>query len=93
MRETLLQRTLRLRALREAAGRVAAPSPNYPALGLQSELRFGKHEGETVEAVLATDPGWIRWAIENIRGFAVDADVEEELRFLDDPRRPAERDC
>lgn len=90
MKETLLQRTLRLRALREEAAPSPVRAPEYPAYGMSDELRFGKYKFETVEWVLRADPGWLRWALENVRGFAVTDEVEEELRMLDDPRRPKE---
>lgn len=93
MKETLLQRTLRLRALRLRALREkAAPRPepaaDYPTYRMDDELLFGKYKFETVEWVLRADPGWLRWALENVRGFAVTDEVEEELRMLGDPRRP-----
>lgn len=34
-------------------------------LELQHELPFGKYEGHTVEEVIAEDPSYINWAIEN----------------------------
>lgn len=87
-KETLLQRTLRLRALREKAAPQPEPTPDYPTYGIEDELLFGKYKFETVEWVLRADPGWLRWALENVRGFVVTDEVEEELRMLDDPRRP-----
>lgn len=91
--ETIEQRTARLRALRLAAEtrRPREEGPSYPVYGMRDELRFGRRKGEVIEDVLESDPGWIRWALENVRGFAVDETVEEELRYLDDPRRSVER--
>lgn len=97
--ETSDQKIARLRALREARDHQRPNSrandrgkqPDYPVYCMSDELRFGKHRGETVESILESDPGWIRWALENVSGFAVDPDVEDELHFLDDPRRPIDR--
>jgi len=43
--------------------------------GLQDELDFGKHKGETVEEVVHSDFAWIKWAIVNSDHFL--CDVEE----------------
>jgi 3'-phosphoadenosine 5'-phosphosulfate sulfotransferase len=100
-KETLDQKTARLRALRlereaqKSNLRTSKPSLTdlYPVYDLDSMLKFGKHAGEIVEDVLETDPGWLQWALENIKEFVVTDAVEEELRALGDPRRPVERDC
>lgn len=88
--ETEEQKIARLRALREArdAKKPNPIAPDYPILGMRDELPFGKHRGSAVEDVLERDPGWLRWALENVRGFIVTDEVEDELRSLDDPRRP-----
>lgn len=90
--ETLAEKTARLRALRLAAGarhpRSDPPRPTRPVYGLEDELPFGKHRGETVAYVLEADPGWLRWALECVADFELGEDVLDELRLLDDPRRP-----
>jgi len=94
LRKTIEQKTARLRAarLQAQAGSQKPREPDYPEYGMGDELRFGKHAGETVEDVLETDPGWIRWALENVREFGVGDDVLDELRLLDDHRRSVRRD-
>lgn len=86
--ETLAEKSARLRALRLASKPLEKRQYNfYPVYGMQDELRFGKHKGETIKFVLNTDLPWIIWALETIN-FIITPEVEDELRFLEDPRRP-----
>jgi hypothetical protein len=89
-KETEVQKISRLRALRLArdASKPKAIAPDYPILGISDALPFGKHKGESLVDVLESDPGWLRWALENIKGFVITDEVEDELKSLDDPRSP-----
>jgi hypothetical protein len=105
-RETPIQRkerekTERLRAARlakEAEDRANRkpeyrPRPHDRLFGMQDEVSFGeKHRGRTIEEVLDTDHEWVRWAIDSIEWFMVTDEVEEELKMLEDPRRPIARE-
>jgi len=87
-KETLLEKVLRLRRLREENARQPPPMSRSVFLRMTDELEFGKHKGATVEKMLEVDPGWIRWAVENIPGLELADDVWVELRYQEDPRRP-----
>lgn len=39
-------------------------------------LRFGKHRGSTIDAVIADDPGWVEWAWDTIANW-IDLRVRE----------------
>lgn len=45
------------------------PAPAEPKPIVRSEVRFpfGKHKGETVQDIFSHDPGYIRWAKENLQ--------------------------
>lgn len=65
--ETTAEKTARLKAARIARdGQQAKETPikNRRFLGLDDELSFGKHIGETVADVINDDPNWLRWAID-----------------------------
>ena len=34
---------------------------------------------KTIGDVLDEDPGWLRWAILNVKGFTVSSEIEEEV--------------
>jgi len=90
--ETQDQKIARLRAARLEAEKRRPPvlTGYYPVLGMRDELKFGKFTGQTIEEVLSTKRGeeWVRWALSNLKNFEVNEEVEDELRFLEDPRRP-----
>lgn len=41
-------------------------------------IKFGKHKGETIRSVIAADPGYIKWAIENT-SFRLNSDETRRL--------------
>lgn len=92
--ETQDQKIARLRAARLEAEKhrrtISTLTGYYPILSMQDELQFGKYAGQTIEDVLSTKRGeeWLRWALSNLKNFEVDQEVEDELRYLEDPRRP-----
>ena len=47
---------------------------------LDTKLGFGKYLGETMEAVIRLDPGYVKWAVEKIEGLTLSADA---LALLD----------
>lgn len=54
---------------------------------LDTILDFGKHRGKTVEDVLADDPGWLLWALENAERFEVDVLVHDTIVMASRARR------
>ena len=92
-KETIQQKTARLRAqrLERDAKAPAARDREYPVLGLDDCLPFGKHRGELVRDVVELDPNWLIWALENISTFEVSDEVMTELDIIKDPRRPVDR--
>lgn len=50
----------------------------YPPIGLDDSLRFGKHKGKPLWEVMDDDPGWVRWAMENA-GLLLDNEAFKEL--------------
>jgi hypothetical protein len=91
--ETTEQRIARQRAMRlkRDANKPKEPEREYPVYGLKDRLRFGKFKDKTIEEVFESEDGrgWIIWALENVKGFTLDKDAEEELRYHQDPRRPS----
>lgn len=47
-----------------------------------TKLWFGKHQGETVEDVLVTDPTYLDWCLDEVEGFAekVGEDLQSTMR-------------
>lgn len=81
-KETEAEKIARLRALREArsAGKPKLIARDYPPLGPDDEMPFGKYRGDPVSHVLEVEPNYLRWLLENKPGFSVTEEVEEELR-------------
>lgn len=48
-------------------------------LSLQSVLQFGKYKGETVEDIIADNPKYLAWAMDNVNGFELNAEAQREL--------------
>lgn len=46
---------------------------------LDTPLGFGKYAGERMEAIVRLDPGYVRWALDNIEGLVVGDGVIELL--------------
>lgn len=44
------------------------PKPLTP----DDRLRFGRHRGEELWAVIREDPAYVAWCIENVEGFELD---------------------
>ena len=59
-------------------------------LSLNSTMTFGKYEGKTVEQIIAQQPSYIEWVIENINYVAFDDDVVSKL-LLSEPLADANR--
>ena len=92
-KETEAEKTARLRALRlerEALYKKTERTSDYPVLDLdlESEMPFGKHKGKLLSTVIEDDPGWLIWALENIKDFEISAKAEAELDLVQDVRRP-----
>ncbi len=88
--ETLLEKSMRLRAARLARDGAQSKreiAPRWQPFGLEDELPFGKHQGSTVQEVVDTDVDWLIWAIDNIKDFCLTSDAEFEVLADDDPRR------
>lgn len=47
-----------------------------------TKLWFGRHQGETVEDVLVTDPTYLDWCLDEVEGFAekVGEDLQSTIR-------------
>ena len=87
--ETLLQKTQRLKALREAA----RPKSNISAVSVQlydlnTKFKHGKHEGKMIEDVIESDPSYITYALENWKGFELTAAAELAYQERLDVRAP-----
>lgn len=46
---------------------------------LDIAMQFGKHKGRSVEDVLADDPQYLLWALENVDSFEVDAALQDAI--------------
>lgn len=49
-------------------------------VGLDDEMKFGDYANLTVRQVLEKDPGYLRWAIANVRGLYVMEEVTAALK-------------
>lgn len=101
-KETEAEKTLRLRALRlareaekppagrKAAGTALAKGRAARVWSLKDELTFGKYQGKTIAEVLDNDQGrgWVKFALEEIKGFELDDFAQLEFDSYDDPRSP-----
>lgn len=48
-------------------------------LGMDDALAFGKHKDKFIWEVIEKDPGWLKWAIANIKDFEIDNEAYEAL--------------
>lgn len=59
-------------------------------------LDFGKHKGSTVSDVLAKDPEYLNWCLDNVDYFKVDndiyLDIREEARMAEEARHEEDFD-
>jgi ribosomal protein L11 methylase PrmA len=46
---------------------------------METPLQFGKFKGQTIEHVLAVKPSYIRWALNTVKMFEVDEQVQKAL--------------
>jgi hypothetical protein len=70
--------------------RRADAGPGERVWSLNDELTFGRYQGSTLRQVLEEEGGrgWVKWALESVRGFELDKDAQAELDAGDDPRAP-----
>ena len=47
---------------------------------LDDEFKFGKYQGSTFRKVLQSDPGYIRWCLENLTHFKLSSDLIDIIR-------------
>lgn len=83
----------RIRRQREARLAREAQQPrreerSYPVIGLDDEVPFGKHSGKLLRDVIDDDPGWVVWAIEEIKTFEISDPATDLLELSQDVRRP-----
>lgn len=45
---------------------------------------YGKYRGESLEEVIALDPHYVRWCIDEIAGFRLDATARVELEVAEE---------
>jgi hypothetical protein len=57
------------------------------AYDLDTPLRFGKHKGRTVEDVMAEDPYYLFWCLENVESFEVDDALQDAITRAAKSRR------
>ena len=66
-------------------------STNATIFGQDDKMTFGKYKGQLVRDVLSDNPGYLRWANENIEWFQLDEEVArlvgEALDFQDRLRK------
>ena len=55
------------------------PERSYPVVGLDDEMRFGKHKGKTLRDVIDEDPKWVEWAMSGIKTFEITDDALDHL--------------
>lgn len=48
-------------------------------LGLDDDIIFGKHKGQSVSEVILSDPSWLVWALDEIDDFVLSDEAEHEL--------------
>jgi Exodeoxyribonuclease X-like C-terminal len=78
----------RLRAARLSRP-VPVPTPGaVRTLGLEDELKFGKHKGETLLEVMDSDLSYVTWMMETLTDFVLSDEAEREYHSRLDPRRP-----
>ena len=65
-------------AAKPAAKTTPKPAAGAAAAAAKVELRFGKHQGKTLGAVLADDPSYLEWLANNAR----DADLRATVGLL-----------
>lgn len=53
-------------------------------LSLDWIVTIGKHKGETLEDVINSDPGWVRWASHEIAWFNLDNKASRLLELQPD---------
>ncbi len=93
-KETLEEKTARLKALRLAHKPKYSPPPAESRASkvwyLSDELTFGQYSGLKISEVLDSERGysWVKWALENVKGFELAKDAQQEFDSYDDPRRP-----
>ena len=63
-----------------------AVKSNY--YGLDTALRFGKYNGETVETIIRFDPSYIEWCLKNIEGMHLSEEALDLLVSIFAGRRP-----
>lgn len=44
-----------------------------------NKVGFGKYRDLTIEDLIAQDPGYVRWALRDCRGFAISAELRAEI--------------
>ena len=84
----VVQRSERAAHNGNVVGSNPARRTNFPILGLDDELPFGKHLGKPLREVIEQDPGWIEWAMDHIVTFEISKEAEDELAVVRDVRRP-----
>ena len=48
-------------------------------------LYFGKYKGSRIDDILETDPEYLAWCVENVKGFCLDDEiVDQVLGFIED---------
>ncbi len=93
-KETEAEKTARLRKLRLEVESKRKPQKKSVFLHkMDTELIFGKFKGSTIDEVLESKggPQWIQWAIDTIDSFEVDDEVIKFIHYLNDPRKPIDR--
>lgn len=53
--------------------------PKYKYKKLSEKIEFGQHEGLTIEELLDKEPGYFTWALKNIKGFSLSAEIKKVL--------------
>ena len=54
---------------------------NKNKLGLYDALNFGKHKDESITNIIADDPQYLKWCLENISDFRLDEIAIQELEI------------
>lgn len=54
--------------------------PNYKYKKLDDKVDFGQHKSKTIEEVIESEPMYLEWALNNVRGFSLSAGIKSSLK-------------
>jgi hypothetical protein len=86
-------------------GKPAFKTKSVRVLSAGDKIGFGIHRAATIDDVLRRDPSWVKWALQNVRYFAIDpllfdtfnppdpdSEIGEDFRAINEDRVRADRE-